>query len=202
MSAEEPTREGRIRRVINEEVQLAQTGNVTKVYEHTQSDDQWNFHVDVRIDDDTHPRKVPVAVPAPLMIAPPRSVDHEDGPDQVLVQYLDDAEDPRPIVTHILYNNKDRPPLGSEGIVRLRRGDLYLELHDKGNWARLSKKSADDATPDLVIEMDDTGTIKLGDPNGSLEPIARVGDSVEVSDPDSGTITGEITSGSSDVEST
>jgi hypothetical protein len=161
MGREEPTREGSQQRAIGEEVQLPQTGVVTKVYEHTDPSDKWNFHVDVRIGPDDHPRKVPVAVSAPELIAPPRSESHEDGPDMVLVQYLDDDETQRPIVTNILYNRVDRPPLGAEGMLRVRRSPLYAEIADDGSFARISKKSSDAASPDAQVEIDNTGAITI-----------------------------------------
>ncbi len=156
MSNQEPTTEARDRRVINEEIELPRTGIITKVYEHTQTDDRWNFHVDVRIDEEVHPRKVPVATSAPELIAPPRSIDDENGPDLALVQYLHDDTKERAIVTHILYNDEDRPPLGTEGIYRLRRGSLYLEAHPKGAWMRIARKDMDDSSPTAELTIDDT----------------------------------------------
>lgn len=202
MTKEENTREGRQRRVIGDEVQLPQTGTITRVREHTDPDDNWNYHLDVRIGPDRHPRKVPLAVPFPELAAPPRSESHPKGPDMALIQFLEDDDTSRPIATQILYNSEDRPPLGTEGIFRLRRGNLYVEMADDGSYARLSKKLDDTDTPDVVVEIDDTGTIKLGSPGGDMQPVARQGDTVEVSDPESGTLSGTITGGSSDVEST
>lgn len=161
MGNEEPTQDAHDDRRINESVQLPQTGVVTEVHEHASVDDRWNFHVDVRIGPEDHPRKVPVAVSAPEMIAPPRSTSHPDGPDLVLVQYLDDDELQRPIVTNILYNREDRPPLGSEGMLRIRRSPLYAEMADDGSYARIAKKSADEASPDAQVEIDDTGAITI-----------------------------------------
>jgi hypothetical protein len=201
MAQEDDTQEGRTRRLINDEVQLPTTGVITAVHEHTDPDDRWNHHVDVRIGPETNPRKVPVATAVPELIAPPRGEDHPDGPDMALVQYLNDDGTQRPIVTHILYNDQDRAPLGTQGDVRVRRGDLYTELAADGSHARLAKKSGDMADPDLVVEIDESGTIRIGNPDGDLQPIARKGDSVEVSDPDSGTLSGTITEGSGDVES-
>lgn len=186
MGNEEPTDHARIRRIIDEEVQLPRTGIITKVYEHTQTDDRWNFHVDVRLGPDKHPRKVPVAVPAPELAVPPRSVDHADGPDLALVQYLQDNETERPIVTNILYNNEDRPPLGTEGIFRLRRGGLYVEMAPAGEWARISQKSSDDGTPTAKVEIAQDGSVTIeGDTDVIIKGNATVdGDDVTVGETD------------------
>lgn len=191
MGNEEPTRDARTRRIIGNEINLARTGIITRVYEHTETDDFWNFHVDVRLGPDKHPRKVPVAVPGPELAIPPRSVEDESGGDYALVQYMEDDETERPVVTHIMYNNEDRPPLGTQGVFRLRRGDLYTESHPKGEWARIAKKSEDDGTPSTKIEIDDSGpttqvnietdgdiNISAGgdiliDEGGTAEPVAR-----------------------------
>lgn len=161
MANEEPTEEAHRNREVNREIHLAKTGVVTNVREHASVDDRWNFHVDVRIGPNDHPRKVPVAVAAPQMIAPPRSEKHEDGPDLVLVQYIDDDETPRPVVTHILYNRQDRPPVGKEGEVKIRRGSLYAELADDGSYARIAKKSAGDASPAAQISINDQGGVTI-----------------------------------------
>jgi hypothetical protein len=166
MGREEPTKESRNRRVINEEVNLPQTGVITQVREHTQSDDVWNFHVDVRIGPEQHPRKVPLAVPFPDMIAPPRSTDHADGPDLALVQFMQDDEVERPVVTNILYNREDRALLGQEGVIRIKRGDLYIEMAPDGSWARLAKKSEDDGAPSAHAEIQDDGSFELVDDAG------------------------------------
>lgn len=157
MTLEEDTDEGELRRKIREEIQLPETGIVTKVYEHANPDDNWNFHADVRISADRHPRKVPVAVSAPDLIAPPRSTSHEEGPDLALIQFMQDSDNERPVITNILYNDVDRPPIGKEGMVRLRRGELYLELEDDGSTARISKKADGEEVPVARIEINDSG---------------------------------------------
>jgi hypothetical protein len=215
MSDPSDTQKGETSRRISEQVQLPRTGIVTKVYEHTDEDDFWNFHVDIKIGPESHPRKVPVATAAPELITPPRSTNHPSGPDLALVQYMEDDDAHRPIVTNILYNDQDRPPLGKEGVVRLRRGSLYVEMADDGSYARLAKKNNDDdgrgeSVMEVTIDEVDNEikiltngqNIKLGDRDGSFKDVARRGDSVEVSDPESGTLNGSITGGSDNVEST
>jgi len=165
MGKEENTRDARIRRIIKEEVQMPRTGIITDVYERTSTSDRFDFNVDVRIGPEAHPREVPVAIPAPDIAMPPRSSSHPEGPDLALVQYIDDDESERAVVTHILYNDEDRAPLGRQGIIRMRRGNLYFEMHENGDWGRLSKKSADDASPTMEIGIDDANneiTIKAG----------------------------------------
>jgi hypothetical protein len=184
----EDSRRAETERTITDQVKLAKTGLITKVYEHRQPDDVWNYHVDVRISPNNHPRRVPVATPMPELIAPPRSPDHDEGPDLALVQFLDDDDEPRPIVTHIMYNDQDRPPLGYEGGVKLRRGQLYFEMDSSGEYARLAKRpenDRDDSQPTEVVEIDDQNeevSMKT-DPNddGSYENEVIIDDQNEVS---------------------
>jgi uncharacterized Zn-binding protein involved in type VI secretion len=198
----EPTERDRIVEEALSEINLPQLGTVTKVWEHTEPDDDSNHEVNVLLrDEDMERRRVPIATPVGDMIAPPR----ED--DTVLVQFLDGIED-APVVTHVLYNDIDRAPLGTQGTVRLKRGSVYIEVHPDGDYARIAQKDTDDADPNAEIEIDDSGgntvvnvnadTVKLA---GGGNPVARKGDSVEVDDPDSGTLTGQITGGSQTTES-
>lgn len=160
--SEEPTQRDSIARVTKEELTLPRTGVITNIREHTQSDDRWNFHVDLRLRPGENETRVPVATAIPDLIAPPRTESHPDGPDLALVQYLQDDEEERPIVTNILYNRKDRPPLGKEGMIRVVRGSLYLEADPRGDWVRMGKKPADDGTPSTKVEIDDSGaTVQL-----------------------------------------
>lgn len=160
MSNAEPTRDGQISRKVKENVKLPRTGVITNVREHEVEDDEWNYHLDVRINEENHPRRVPFAVPFPGLAAPPRGSDHPDGPDLALVQYFRDDEEHRPVVTNILYNNEDRPPIGQQGVFRLQRGPLQIEMHPQGEWARISEVDSDGK-----IELDDSGTATVNADN-------------------------------------
>lgn len=194
----EDTERARILSIVRDEINLPQIGEVTAVTTHSSSDDASNHEVDVQIPPGNNPirehNRVPVGVPAGGTVAVP-----EQG-DLVLVQYqAGDGE--RPLVTNVFYGDAadDRAPVGDVGDVRARRGDLEVDLAGDGSYARLAKTPTDGGTPDVVVEVASDGTIRLGDPNGTLKKLARVGDPVEDG---SGNQVGTIASGSSDVEST
>lgn len=145
------TESAHVERKIKEEVQELQFGKVVKVFEHTATDDDSNFEVNVILrDEDKERRRLPIMTARKGEIAPP-----ETG-DNVIVGFLD-GEGEAPIVLGNLYDIENRPPLGRAGMYRLKRGSLYLEAHEDGDWARLSKKSADDGTPTTKVEIDDSG---------------------------------------------
>lgn len=194
----DPNQRGAMLRLIREELAPPRVGRVAKVWTHDAQDDNSNHEVNVAIppggDVDEEHRRVPIMQPTSGAAYVP-SVG-----DMVLVTYLDGAD---PIVLGAVYGDADddRAPIAGAGDARLRRGSLYVEAAGDGSSARIAKKSADDATPDLVIEVTDAGEIRLGDPDGDLQPVAREGDPVEVTLDDGSTVSGTITGGSSDVES-
>jgi len=194
-----------------------QIGQVVKVREHASPTDFNNFECDVLVRGKTQQRRgVLLATPAAETVYVPRVGD------TVLVQTIAGRGE-RAVITHVLHTAQTRAPLGEEGIIRQKKGNLYYEVHPDGDWIRMAYKNADDAVGDSAdarIEIDDTGSdpvinittsggdinvasdsgsIKLGDPNGSFQDVARRGDSVQVN-PLSGS--GSITGGSSDVQST
>jgi len=91
-----------------------------------------------------------------------------------------------------------------------------IEIDSTGDTPSVNVKAdkitLSDTEENVAVEIDSTssspivniegGTINLGDPSGDLKKVARKGDAVEVDDPESGTISGTITSGSSNVKST
>jgi len=194
-----------------------QIGQVVKVREHASPTDFNNFECDVLVRGKTQQRRgVLLATPAAETVYVPRVGD------TVLVQTIAGRGE-RAVITHVLHTAQTRAPLGEEGIIRQKKGNLYYEVHPDGDWIRMAYKNSDDAvggSADARIEIDDTGSdpvinittsggdinvasdsgsIKLGDPNGSFQDVARKGDSVQVN-PLSGS--GSITGGSSDVQST
>jgi hypothetical protein len=62
-----------------------------------------------------------------------------------------------------LYGDQDenRAPKGAADVIRLTRGELYLELLGDGSEARIAKKSSDTGTPSAEVTIDDTGTISI-----------------------------------------
>jgi len=205
----EDTEQSYIEEVIEDRVEKPRLGDVKKVIEHTGEDDGSNFECDViTAGDQQHLRAIPVAVPSTGMVNVPRVGD------TVIVTRLAGRGD-RSVIIGTVHTRTKRAPLGEEGVIRYNRGSVYFEIDGEGDTIRLAHKNNDDdsgSEANVAIEIDSTGatpivnvkadTINLGDPEGDLKPVARVDDSVEVSDPDSGTLSGTITSGSSNVEST
>lgn len=152
----EPTEEGYILRLIEENTSQPEFGKITKVFEHSAAGDESNFEVNVKLRDaDKERRRIPIAT-SPFMgaVAVP-----QEG-DTVLVDFMD-GEGEAPVVVGTLHNIEDRPPTGQAGIYRLRKGDLYFEMHPDGNWIRMAQKSDDKATPDSKIEIDQNGSVNL-----------------------------------------
>lgn len=146
------TESGYIDQQIKKTLSLPQIGEVVKTREHTQSDDTNNFECDVLIRGEIQQRRrALVAAPAAGIVVPPKKGD------LVLVNFID-GDGERPIVTNVLYTAQSRPPLAKSGDIRVKRGDLYVEAESEGNYARISKKSKDDADPDVNIEIDDSGS--------------------------------------------
>lgn len=132
-----------------------QIGRVVKVFEHTSADDNSNFEANVILrDEDKERRGVPVMTARKGEIAPPESGD------KVVVGFLDSASE-SPIIIGNIYDVATRPPLGRAGMYRLKRGDLYLEAHEDGDWMRMAKKSADDGTPSAEVEIKQNGDVDI-----------------------------------------
>lgn len=108
---------------------------------------------------------------------------------------------------------------GSEPVASIRSdkdadgtNDMEVGIDQSSDEAYMRVDPGDDGSNPVEITLDlssgtidiltDGGTVRVGDRNGTFKKVARKGDDVEVSDPDSGTISGSITSGSSNVEST
>lgn len=197
----DPNERGRILSLIDDALALPEIGRVTQVYEHTDPSDQSNHEVDVAIPPGETPttthRRVPIVQPTSGAALVPQVGD------MVRVSFIG-GEGERPVVDGIVYGDadQDRAPIATEGDVRLRRGDLEVELAGDGSNARLALRPDATTAPELVVEIDASGTIQLGKPDGTLKPIARKGDAVSGSTSDGATFSGTIDEGSSDVEST
>jgi uncharacterized Zn-binding protein involved in type VI secretion len=195
----EANERGRILNIVRGELSFSKIGRVRTVWTHTEPDDNSNHEVDVAIPPGEplqEPRRIPVIQPTIGGVYVPK-----EG-DLVRISYLDGDGD-RPIVDGVVYGDadEDRAPLAEEGDIRLFRDDLGVELAGDGTHARLTKRTDGASDPDLVVEIDDTGTIRLGAPNGDLKPVARKGDAVSVTDSDGNTFSGAIDEGSNTVES-
>ena len=194
------TERGRILQVVRGELSFPRVGRIVTVWPHTGDEDRPSNHeVDVAIppgEPVQEPRRVPILQPTGGAAYVPR-----DG-DLVLVGYLRGNGD-RPIVLGSVYADadRDRAPIAEEGDIRLRRGDIAMELDGEGTRGRLAVRPDDEQPPDLVVEVDASGTIRLGDPDGSLKPVARQGDSITGETADGVSVSGTIDSGSSTVES-
>jgi len=118
-----------IEKEIEEQVNHPVIGVVSQVYEHTNSDDDSNFEVDVEIRAGTAKEtRVPVHTPGSDVITPPKVGD------KILVIYTE-GRTKRPVALGTGWSNKDRPPLGRAGMFRNRfesdtspagDGDLHI----------------------------------------------------------------------------
>ena len=171
-----PTSQGQIEALIESKVSTPTIGQVTKVYEHTDPDDDSNLEVDVLVEnmptsdgqfEDYTYRRVAIAQPhAEAAFVPSKG-------DSVLLTFI---EKNNPIVIGYVYTAENRAVLAGEGVIRFKRDDLYTEMDGFGDWVRFSKKaSADDdrAAADALVELDDTndgGPIARAEAgNGSVE---------------------------------
>lgn len=163
----EQTERSRILDIARSELALPQIGEVKAVYPHTGTESvPTNHAVDVGVPLGSSPvntlRKKPFLVPAPGTVATP------EAGDLVLVQYLrGEGEDA--VVTHVAYGDKTEhraPKAVSGGVLRFTRGDLFIEVHQQGNWARIVQKPGDTDTPTAGMEIKPDGTFKLADGSG------------------------------------
>jgi len=154
----EPTNIDWVISQVRDRLKPPQRGTVKQVYEHTSSDDVSNHEVDVQLVDepDRTRRRLPVAVPTDDAALVPRGPDDPDGPDDVLVQFVDGNSE-RGIVTHVVPTAESRAPQGQAGDVRVTRGDLYAELSGDGSVARLAEKPGDLDGPTAEIAIDASG---------------------------------------------
>lgn len=118
-----------IQKIIDENVKLPVVGIVDQVFEHSASDDDSNWEVNVLINGKTAklPR-IPVHTPGSDIIAPPKVGD------KILVTYTG-GKSLRPVAFGTGWSNTDRPPLGRAGMYRNRfesgsspagSGDLHI----------------------------------------------------------------------------
>lgn len=201
----EPTSRGRIVSIIKSKIQLPRIGRVTAVREHTSSNDYSNHEVDVQIPPGgkilQEHNNVPVHVPIPQSAIVPR-----EG-DIVKVGYYDGNAE-RPFVESYVYasDDSDRAPLGTEGVMRINRGSMYLEFAPDGSWGRIASKGSDDGTPDAKIELQSDGTINIetnGNDvvvNGGGNSVAKEGDAVSGTTSDGATFSGTIDTVDNDIE--
>lgn len=194
-----------LERKIDSQVSGIQFGEVVEVYEHTQADDNSNFEVDVILRDEAQERRE-----VPIMTARRGEISVPEVGDTVLVGFLDGVSE-APVVLGNIYTDQTRPPLGRAGMYRLTRGSLYVEAHEEGDWARISKKPSDDGSATSKIEVDDSGattqinietdgdiTLSAGgdiviDEGGTATPVAKQDHTHDYDDDDGSTVTTKTT---------
>lgn len=148
-------------RRIDEQTRSSVLGVVTKVIEHTSSDDFSNHEVNVKLaNEDEEFRNVPIHVNRNGHIRVPQKGDF------VEISFLT-SKTQVPYVTGFAYSNERRAPLGRAGHWRHRFGEsspyLYVEAEPSDHSAgtpdvvRLAKKSDGLSDPSTKIELDDSG---------------------------------------------
>jgi hypothetical protein len=80
-----------------------------------------------------------------------------------LVLLLFPVRNDEPIVIGNLYGDQDenRAPKGAADVIRLTRGELFIELLGDGSEARIAKKDTDTGTPTAEVSIDDSGGIDI-----------------------------------------
>ncbi len=103
-----------IEKKIRESTKNPKIGIVDQVFEHSASDDDSNWEINVLMDAKTSKlKRVPVHTPGNDMITPPKKGD------KILVMYTEGATF-NPVAFGTGWSNSDRPPLGRAGIFRNR----------------------------------------------------------------------------------
>lgn len=101
-------------KTISENTSSPKIGIVDQVFEHSASDDDSNWEINVLVDAKTTKHKrVPVHTPGSDVINPPKKGD------KILVLYTE-GQGSRPVAIGTGWSNKDRPPLGRAGMFRNR----------------------------------------------------------------------------------
>jgi hypothetical protein len=179
----------RIRQLIQDTVQQPMLGEVTQVFPRDEETAIVNTEGIQLFPDDEDPNirpsnhEVTVAAPPgvrdqtferrPVMTTTSGVVASPQPGDLVLVVFP--ARSELPFVLGNLYGDSDqtRAPLGDPGVIRFKRGSLYVELAADGTSARLAKKTnetpipADTAEPDSEVSLSETGDITISDDGGS-----------------------------------
>jgi hypothetical protein len=112
------------------------------------------------IGDQTYDRR-PVMTPTSGVVATPQIND--------LVLLIFPSRSDLPFVIGNLYgdSSQTRAPIGDPGVIRFRRGGLYVELLGDGSEARIAKKSNDSGippdaeSPDAEVTVTDSGDINI-----------------------------------------
>lgn len=173
---------------IDDKVENIRIGRVQQVFEHSSTDDQSNFEVDVKIlGEDVQHRAIPHQQESNDEISVPTVGD------KVIVEYRQGAKT-QPIARNAVYTNEDRPPLGKAGMSRKRitsddspagPGDLFVESYTDYDvnpaqtnpdnaqsineaWVRIAKKADDSDADDLPVSIeirespkDDSAEVKM-----------------------------------------
>ncbi len=128
-----------------EKIWLGELGVVTSVFPHSSKDDKDNYECNVKLKNNSlELRKVPVATGHIGTTAIP------NVGDLVLISFVR-GDVNQPIITHRLYNDKDRPPLNHPNEIIHR-----LPLHAEDDKAiKIEIRNIDEKTPprEMVIEM-------------------------------------------------
>jgi hypothetical protein len=175
----------RIRQLIQDTVQQPMLGEVTQVFPRDEDTAIVNTEGIQLLpgEDDPNIRpsnhEVTVAAPPgvrdqtferrPVMTTTSGVVASPQPGDLVLLVFT--ARSDSPVVLGNLYGDSEqtRAPLGDPGVIRFKRGSLYVELAADGSSARLAKKTTEDpippdtAEPDSEVSLSETGDITISD---------------------------------------
>lgn len=101
-------------KTIRENTSSPKIGIVDQVFEHSATDDDSNWEINVLVDAKTSKlKRVPVHTPGSDVIVPPKKGD------KILILFTE-GQGSRPVAIGTGFSNKDRPPLGRAGMFRNR----------------------------------------------------------------------------------
>lgn len=126
MSRFDRTESNLIEKVVREKTSAPKIGIVDQVFEHTATDDDSNFEINVLTDGKTNKyKRVPVYTPGSDIIAPPKKGD------KVMV-FFTGRDSNRPIAMGTGWSRSDRPPIAQAGMFknRFESGESALGVGD------------------------------------------------------------------------
>jgi hypothetical protein len=156
----EDTERSRIRQLIQDTIRQPTVGQVQEVFARDGSGERPSNH-EVTVSAPPGPNPTQTYERRPVLTSTSGVVSTPQADDLVLLVFP--IRNDEPIVVGNLYGDQDenRAPEGAADVIRLTRGDLYLELLGDGSEARIARKNSDTGTPTAEVTIDDSGTVSI-----------------------------------------
>jgi|APHM01.1.fsa_nt_gi hypothetical protein len=156
----ENTERSRIRQLIQDTVQQTIIGQVQEVFPHTGDEDRPSNH-EVTVSSPPGPNPTQTYQRRPVMTPTSGIVTTPKKDDLVLLVFAARSDDPFVIGNIYGDQDADRAPEAAADVIRLVRGNLYIELLGDGSEARIARKPGDTEAPTTQVSVDDAGTISI-----------------------------------------